>query len=237
MSESDLVAILDDDMVPCTRAGWRVSCGSFDETDFDMMQGRILPLPGDRLDDLDYPMVPTRDWGEKRKACASLSGSNIAGQRGWFVEQPYLETVAVSLSGWGADNVFYRNLAVQGAQFGYEPEALAWHPVERERSNQRFFRRACYMTGKASCQWTRLSLLRQAERIVRNAIMYGLLRCLVPWNRRVATKYEAGLFRNLGRFVGRLEQKYCGNYPFLEHLESRPDKEAAGTGGEVADDH
>ena len=202
-SNGDIIVTLDDDVV--VERGWFKAIESFFlETDYDFMQGRILPHPKDNLASYEYPMNPVKDKGDDRGELDQLTGCNIAGKREWFEETPYAEHLGVGASGAGEDNQFYRDVKKAGARIGYEPGAVAYHPVIEARANRKAFLRSHYVCGQSSCHYRRFNIPRVLSNVAYNWAAYRFLSMASMQGPRFQ-KHEGALYKNLGRLAGLVE--------------------------------
>jgi glycosyltransferase involved in cell wall biosynthesis len=210
-ARGDVLLFLDDDMRAVK--GWLAAAQAFfEESDYDLMQGRILPDPSDDLTPCEYPMVPTCDKGLERRDFRGLGGGNVGGRAEWYRRFPFDERLGVGATGAGEDSKFAHEAQRAGARVGYEPKALVYHPLIASRANQQTFRRAHYISGKSSCTYRRFRLFPILCNLLYHALAYPLFRILRISLRRTH-RQEAALFRNLGRLAGLLEQHLEGSNP------------------------
>jgi glycosyltransferase involved in cell wall biosynthesis len=160
-ARGDLLAFTDDDVVP--EPAWiERLAAAFADTDADFAAGRILARweqsPPAWMSPALYGVLAIPDNGKARITLGEGAntelipvGANMAVRRRVIEKLGGLRSDLGKLEGTlrtGEDHEFFLRMLHAGCRGVYEPTAVVWHRVPRERLERSYFRRWHYQNGR-----------------------------------------------------------------------------------------
>lgn len=186
VARGDIIAVTDDDCIVDPQ--WLVEIKTaFDRFECIAVGGRIVPVwtvtKPDWLD-LDGPFklmaaIVEFDCGDVSKLTdISPFGANMAFRRSAFQKYGGFRTDLgpggsgrIRIGGGGDDTEFFRRLLYHGEKVAYSADAIVYHPVEKQRTEKKYFESWYFNYGK--------SLVRKSG-IPKNSVHYlGVPRYLI----------------------------------------------------------
>ena len=204
-----LICLLDDDVV--VDPGWaRGIIDSYRQSDFDALQGRVLPGvdPQGNLADprkLYYYNIPLVDEGDRIKPRRGLTGAHMTAKREVFEAVGYFDyRLGPGASGFSGDTDFSRRTRAAGFKIGYTPYAAVYHELNPARYGRTYNRRVQFQKGLSRSIYRRDSIWLH---VLPNLFANGLRFCLysLAGNARKAYVTEGRIFRWLGYLRGKIK--------------------------------
>lgn len=210
----EIICLTDDDVV--LDRDWIAGLlRSYSSTDFDVLQGRVLPgvdpegKPADakRLYSYNIPIV---DRGENIREINALVGAHMTFRRTVLEKVGLLDPgLGVGASGFGEDTEFSGRVRAAGFSIGYTPHAVVYHELDPNRYGGRYNRRLRYRMGLSESLYTQASLpwniLPKLFKYSARVIFYRL-----TGQSRRAYKAEGRLIKSWGYLMGRWKQNQRG---------------------------
>ena len=209
-SQGEILILVDDDVV--LHPKWLVKhMECYHTTDFDAVQGRILPgvdpegRPADpgRLREYNIPIV---DHGDEVKEIRGLLATNISFKREVFEKVGFYDPrLGVGASGFGEDTEYSMRIRKAGFKIGYTPHAVVYHELDPRRYGREYNRMAEYRKGLSRNIYRQDPILfRVIPDLVANCLRYGLYRLLGKSQKAYRT--EGRIMKCWGYLVGKIHR-------------------------------
>ena len=207
-AQGEILILVDDDVV--LHPKWLVKhIECYRTTDFDAVQGRILPgvdpegRPADpsRLREYNIPIV---DHGDEVKEIRGLLATNISFKREVFEKIGfYNPRLGVGASGFGEDTEYSMRIRKAGFKIGYAPHAVVYHELDPRRYGREYNRMVEYRKGLSRNIYRQDPILfRVIPDLMANCLRYGLYRLLGKTQK--AYKTEGRILKYWGYLSGKL---------------------------------
>jgi glycosyltransferase involved in cell wall biosynthesis len=207
-AQGEILILVDDDVV--LHPKWLVKhIECYRTTDFDAVQGRILPgvdpegRPADpsRLREYNIPIV---DHGDEVKEIRGLLATNISFKREVFEKIGFYDPrLGVGASGFGEDTEYSIRIRKAGFKIGYAPHAVVYHELDPRRYGREYNRMVEYRKGLSRNIYRQDPILfRVIPDLMANCLRYGLYRLLGKTQK--AYKTEGRILKYWGYLSGKL---------------------------------
>jgi len=207
-----IIMVLDDDVV-VERLALCKHLASYDDSQFDAVQGRILPgvdpagrhAVADRIREYNIPMI---DYGDEIRAIRGLTGTNMSFRREVFETIGGFDTrLGPGAAGFSEDTEFSIRTRTAGFKIGYTPHAVVFHELNPARYGSAYNRQVEYLKGKSRSIYRRDSIpFRVIPDLFVNCIRYGFYWLI--GDRQKAYKTEGRIMKHYGYLAGKA-RKYC----------------------------
>lgn len=201
-----IICLLDDDVVVDSK--WLTGLlSSYQATDYDALQGRVLPgtdpcgNPADPKK-LYYYNIPLVDYGGQVREVRGLTGAHMTFKRKVFEKIGFFnERLGPGASGFGGDSEFSQRVRITGFKIGYTPHAVVYHELNPARYGRRYNRRIQYLKGLSrSTHRRRSAAFRACPNLIANSIRFLAYRLL--GREEKAYKAEGRVMRYWGYLIG-----------------------------------
>ena len=207
-AHGEILILVDDDVVLHPKCLVKhMEC--YHTTDFDAVQGRILPgvdpegRPADprRLREYNIPIV---NHGDEVKEIRGLLATNISFKREVFERVGFYDPrLGVGASGFGEDTEYSMRIRKAGLKIGYTPHAVVYHELDPRRYGREYNRMVEYRKGLSRNIYRHDPILfRVIPDLVANCLRYGLYRLLGKTQK--AYKTEGRILKYWGYLSGKL---------------------------------
>jgi len=208
----EIICLLDDDVVLDSR--WlKGIVNSYNQTNFDAIQGRVLAgtdPSGSSADPkkLYYYNIPIVDEGEEIKPRRGLTGANMTFKRAVFEKIGFFDVrLGPGASGFSGDTDFSLRTRAAGFTIGYSPYPVVYHQLDPNRYGRKYNRMVEYRKGISRSIYRQDSIGRKVLPVLlANCIRYGLYRTLGASGK--AYKTEGRIMKCWGYLVGKMR---CAN--------------------------
>jgi glycosyltransferase involved in cell wall biosynthesis len=179
-SKGDLICLMDDDVVIDKQ--WAANIlRSYAETDFEAIQGRVLP----GVDPLGKPAdpallyqynIPVVDYGDEFLKIRGLTGAHMTFKRKVFEKVGYFDVrLGPGAAGFSGDTEFSARIGKAGFKMGYTPHAIVRHELDPSRFGRRYNRMVEYRKGLSRGVYRRESIaLKVIPNLLANCFRYCL---------------------------------------------------------------
>jgi glycosyltransferase involved in cell wall biosynthesis len=206
-AKGDVLLVLDDDvMVQRQFLAKHLEC--YGATDFDAVQGRVLPgLDPDgksadlvRLREYNIPFI---DYGGDYREIRGLTGTNMSFKRMVFEKIGFFDTrLGPGAAGFSEDSEYSIRIRQAGFKIGYTPHAVVYHELNPERYGRKYNRAVEYRKGVSRSLYRRDSiLLGVIPNLMANCLRYGLYR--LTGKTQKAYRTEGRIMKCWGYLMGK----------------------------------
>jgi GT2 family glycosyltransferase len=206
-AKGDVLLVLDDDvMVQRQFLAKHLEC--YGATDFDAVQGRVLPgLDPDgksadlvRLREYNIPFI---DYGGDYREIRGLTGTNMSFKRMVFEKVGFFDTrLGPGAAGFSEDSEYSIRIRQAGFKIGYTPHAVVYHELNPERYGRKYNRAVEYRKGVSRSLYRRDSiLLGVIPNLMANCLRYGLYR--LTGKTQKAYRTEGRIMKCWGYLMGK----------------------------------
>jgi glycosyltransferase involved in cell wall biosynthesis len=207
-AQGEILILVDDDVV--LHPKWLVKhIECYHTTDFDAVQGRILPgvdpegRPADPRRFREYN-IPIVDYGDEVRGIHGLLATNISFKREVLEKVGFYDPrLGVGASGFGEDTEYSMRIRKAGFKIGYTPHAVVYHELDPRRYGREYNRMVEYRKGLSRNIYRHDPILfRVIPDLVANCLRYGLYRLLGKTQK--AYKTEGRILKYWGYLSGKL---------------------------------
>jgi len=210
----EIICLIDDDVV--LDPNWIDGLlSSYQETEFDALQGKVLPgvdpngnpVDPEKLYSYNIPVV---EFGDEIKEIKGLTGAHMTFKR------KVLEMVGLfdlrlgpGASGFSGDTEFSSRIRAANLRIGYTPHAIAYHALDPARYGSEYNRRVHYHKGLSRSIYRQEAILfKIIPNLFVNLIRYGIYR--LARNAEKLHKTEGRILRYWGYLMGRVKGREGG---------------------------
>lgn len=209
-SRGRIVLVIDDDVVAHPQClAKHLEC--YQTTDFDAVQGRILPgvdaegrlADPKRLREYNIPVV---DYGDEVREIRGLTGTNMSFKREVLERVGFFDTrLGPGAAGFSEDTEFSMRIREAGFKIGYTPHAVVYHELNPARYGRYYNRMVQYRKGWSRSLYRRDSLFFEVlPNLFANCVRFGLYGVL--GKKQKAYKTEGRIMKYWGYLAGRLQR-------------------------------
>jgi glycosyltransferase involved in cell wall biosynthesis len=206
-----IICLVDDDVTLDPK--WlRGLVASYEASDFDALQGRILPGvdPHGRSADpskLFYYNIPIVDYGNEIKPIRGLTGAHMTFKRSVYEQiGGFNANLGPGASGFSGDTEYSRRIRAAGFKIGFTPHAMVYHELSPLRYGRGYNRRVHYRKGLSRSVYREDSI---TFSILPN-LLFNSCRLLFYWVVRRNDKIyriEGRICRFLGHLCGSVQRR------------------------------
>jgi GT2 family glycosyltransferase len=207
----EIICLTDDDVV-LDRRWIKGLLDSYRSTDFDAIQGRVLPGvdPSGKSADpkrLYYYNIPIIDRGEHIREINALVGAHMTFRRVVYEKVGFLDaSLGVGASGFGEDTEFSQRARAAGFKIGYSPHMVVYHELDPNRYGGKYNRGVRYRMGRSESLYLHESLAWHVfPKLLKYSARWVFYR--ISYQRRRAYKAEGRLIKSWGYLIGHLRQR------------------------------
>jgi glycosyltransferase involved in cell wall biosynthesis len=203
-----IISLVDDDVVLDPR--WiHGLLESYEATNFDALQGRVLPGVDPEGNPADpskfhYYNIPIVDYGDQIRPIRGLTGAHMTFKRQVFEKIGFFNVrLGPGASGFSGDTEYSRRARAAGFTVGYTPKAVVYHELDPSRYGRRYNRTVQFRKGLSRSIYRRDSLSRKVlPELVGNCFKF----CIYAALGKTAKLYraEGRILRGLGYLQGRI---------------------------------
>ena len=206
-AHGEILVILDDDVV-AERNCLAQHLAAYQSTDFDAVQGKILPgqdpageaADFDRIREYNIPYI---DYGEEIREIRGLTGTNMSFKRAVFEKVGFFDTrLGPGAAGFSEDTEYSIRIRKAGFKIGYTTHAVVYHELNPNRYGREYNRMVEYRKGLSRSIYRRDSIVfRVIPNLLANCLRYGLY-CLIGKTQK-AYKTEGRIAKCWGYLMGK----------------------------------
>lgn len=209
--QGDLICLMDDDVVIDEQWIHNI-IRSYEETDFDAIQGRVLPgvdpfgNPADPASLYQYN-IPVIDHGDEFLQIRGLTGAHMTFKRKVFKQVGFFDVrLGPGAAGFSGDTEFSARIRKAGFTIGYTPHAIVRHELDPSRYGRRYNRLVEYRKGMSRGIYRRDSIaLKVTPNLILNCVRYCVY-AIVRDKKRIY-KTEGRIMKCLGYLMAKLPRK------------------------------
>ena len=205
-----IVLIVDDDVVVHPECLLKhLEC--YRTTDFDALQGRILPgvdaegRPADpeRLRQYNIPVV---DYGDEIREIRGLTGTNMSLKREVLERVGFFDArLGPGAVGFSEDTEYSIRIRKAGFKIGYTPHAVVYHELNPARYGRGYNRAVQYRKGLSRSLYRRDSIVFNVlPNLFANCVRFGFYRLL--GKEQKAYKTEGRILKYWGYLMGKFHR-------------------------------
>ncbi len=205
-----IVLIVDDDVVVHPECLLKhLEC--YRTTDFDALQGRILPgvdaegKPADpkRLRQYNIPVV---DYGDEVREIRGLTGTNMSLKREVLERVGFFDArLGPGAAGFSEDTEYSMRIRKAGFKIGYTPHAVVYHELNPVRYGSGYNRAVQYRKGLSRSLYRRDSIVFNVlPNLFANCVRFGFYRLL--GKEQKAYKTEGRILKYWGYLMGKFHR-------------------------------
>ena len=205
-----IVLIVDDDVVVHPECLLKhLEC--YRTTDFDALQGRILPgvdaegKPADpkRLRQYNIPVV---DYGDEVREIRGLTGTNMSLKREVLERVGFFDArLGPGAAGFSEDTEYSMRIRKAGFKIGYTPHAVVYHELNPARYGRGYNRAVQYRKGLSRSLYRRDSIVFNVlPNLFANCVRFGFYRLL--GKEQKAYKTEGRILKYWGYLMGKFHR-------------------------------
>ena len=210
----EIICLIDDDVV--LDPNWIDGLlSSYQATEFDALQGKVLPgvdpngnpVDPEKLYSYNIPVV---EFGDEIKEINGLTGAHMTFKRKVLKKVGLFDLrLGPGASGFSGDTEFSSRIRAANLRIGYTPHAIAYHELDPARYGSEYNRRVHYRKGLSRSIYRQEAILfKIIPNLFVNLIRYGIYR--LAGNAEKLHKTEGRILRYWGYLMGRVKGREGG---------------------------